>query len=81
MSEQLSRAVARVIGRLLAERGLSGNQLAKTAGLEQTSVARKLRGASSFSLDDLAAVCPVLGVKVADVLELAEAGDVTPTGD
>jgi transcriptional regulator with XRE-family HTH domain len=70
--EQLSRAVSGEVRRLLDERGMSGNQLAKATGLEQTTVARKLRGARAFDLDDLAAIAPVLEVKVADLIEWAQ---------
>lgn len=71
-ADQLSRAVTAEVRRLLAERGMSGNQLAKASGIEQTSIARKLRGAGVFDLDDLAAIAPVLEVKVADLIEWAQ---------
>lgn len=71
-AERLSAAVSDVVRRLLEERGMSGNQLAKASGLEQTGLARKLRGAVAFTLDDLAAIAPVLGVKVADIIEWAQ---------
>jgi transcriptional regulator with XRE-family HTH domain len=70
--EQLSRAVSAEVRRLLEERGLSGNQLAKASGVPQTSIAGKLRGASAFSVDDLAAIAPVLEVKVSDLIEWAQ---------
>jgi transcriptional regulator with XRE-family HTH domain len=66
--EQLSRAVSAEVRRLLEERGLSGNQLAKASGVPQTSI----RGASAFSVDDLAAIAPVLEVKVSDLIEWAQ---------
>jgi transcriptional regulator with XRE-family HTH domain len=72
--EQLSRAVSAEVRRLLEERGMSGNQLAKAAGMEQTTIARKLRGARAFDLDDLAAIAPVLDVRVADLIEWAQRG-------
>lgn len=71
-ADQLSRAVGAEVRRLLAERGMSGNQLAKAAGLEQTGVARKLRGTGVFTLDDLAAIAPVLEVTVAELIEWAQ---------
>jgi len=70
--EQLSHAVSAQVRRLLEERGMSGNQLAKATGIEQTNVARKLRGAGAFDLDDLAAIAPVLEVKVTDIIEWAQ---------
>lgn len=70
--EDLARAVSAEVRRLVEERGLSGNKLAKAAGLEQTGVAAKLRGAVAFSLRDLAAIAPVLEVKVTDIIEWAQ---------
>lgn len=70
--EDLARAVGAEVRRLSEERGLSGNKLAKAAGLEQTSVAKKLRGDGAFSLRDLAAIAPVLEVKVADLIDWAQ---------
>jgi transcriptional regulator with XRE-family HTH domain len=69
--EQLSRAVSAEVRRLLDERNMSGNQLAKASGLEQTTIARKLRGVRSFDLDDLAAIAPVLGVEPHELVEWA----------
>lgn len=70
--EDLARAVSAEVRRLVEERGLSGNRLAKASGLEQTSVAAKLRGAGAFSLRDLAAIAQVLEVKVSDIIEWAQ---------
>lgn len=70
--EDFARAVSGQVRRLLEERGMSGNQLAKAAGLEQTTVARKLRGQLAFTLNDLEAVCTALEVKPADVIEWAQ---------
>jgi DNA-binding Xre family transcriptional regulator len=72
MTEQLSRAVAAEIRRLLEERDISGNQLAKETGISQPSIARKLRGATAFDLDDVDLICAALGVKVADLLDWAQ---------
>lgn len=70
--EDLARAVSAQVRRLLEERGISGNQLAKSAGIEQTSVARKLRGAGAFTLNDLDSICSTLGVKVTDLIDWAQ---------
>lgn len=74
MSEQLSRAVAAELRRLLEERGMSGNALAKATGMNQPTIARKLRGEHAFDVDDLALICPVLGVSVTDLMGWAEQG-------
>ena len=70
--DQLSAAVSREVRRLLDERGMSGNALAKATGIPQTSIAGKLRGATSFTVDDLDAICRVLEVKVANLMEWAQ---------
>lgn len=72
MSEQLSRAVAGEIRRLLDERGISGNALSKATGISQSSVSAKLAGKHSFDLDDLQAICRFLEVDVTDLLAWAQ---------
>ena len=72
MPDQLSTAVSREVRRLLDERGMSGNALAKATGIPQTSIAGKLRGATSFTVDDLDAICRVLEVSVSDLLTWAQ---------
>jgi transcriptional regulator with XRE-family HTH domain len=72
MPEQLTRAVSKVLRRLAEERGVSGNQLAKQTGIPQPTMARKLRGASVVDLDDIEAICKVLGVTPGYVMGLAE---------
>jgi transcriptional regulator with XRE-family HTH domain len=72
VSEQLSRAVAQEVRRLLDERGMSGRALALAAGINPRSIDRKLAGTSAFDVDDLAAVAPVLGVAASDLLAWAE---------
>lgn len=70
--DQLSAAVAAEVRRLLDEREMSGRDLAKATGIPQRTIAGKLRGAQPFTVDDLDAVCRVLGVKVADLMEWAQ---------
>lgn len=70
--DQLSAAVAREVRRLLEERGMSGNALAKATGIPQTSIAGKLRGASAFTVDELDAVGRALEVKASELLEWAQ---------
>lgn len=71
MSEQLSRAVAAEIARIIDERGMSGRELARLTGIPQPSLARKLRGSQPFDLDDVAAVCAALGITAPDLLSWA----------
>jgi transcriptional regulator with XRE-family HTH domain len=72
VTEDLSRAVAGEVRRLLDERGISGRQLAERAGIPQRTVANKLSGRNPFDLDDVAKVCAVLEVDVTDLLAWAQ---------
>lgn len=67
----LSTAVAGVVRALLSERGWSGRQLARETGINQASVARKLREESPFDFDDIQAVAQALGVDLLDLMESA----------
>jgi transcriptional regulator with XRE-family HTH domain len=68
---QLSAAVADVVRSLLADRGWSGRQLARETGINQASVARKLREDSPFDLDDLQQVAQALSVDLLDLMSAA----------
>ncbi len=68
---QLSAAVADVVRSLLADRGWSGRQLARETGINQATVARKLREESAFDLDDLQAIANALSVDVIDLMSAA----------
>lgn len=70
--EQLSNAVAEEIRRLLDDRGMSGNQLAKATGIPQSSIAKKLRGVTAFDIDDVDRICRALDVKASDLLDWAQ---------
>ena len=74
MSEQLSRAIAGQIRRLLDERGMSGRALALAAGINPRSMDRKLAGETPFGFDDIAAIAPVLEVTATDLVGWAERG-------
>ena len=71
VTEDLARAVAAEIERLMAERGVSGNALSKATGIPQTSISRKLNGPAAFDLNDLVAISHALGVDIRDLLEWA----------
>jgi transcriptional regulator with XRE-family HTH domain len=68
---QLSAAVAEVVRSLLSDRGWSGRQLARETGINQASVARKLRQDSPFDLDDLHAIAQALSVDLTDLISAA----------
>ena len=68
---QLSAAMADVVRSLLAERGWSGRQLARETGINQATVARKLREESSFDLDDLQAISQAMSIDLVDLVSAA----------
>jgi len=72
VSEQLSRAVAAEIRRLLEERGISGRELARRTGIPSRTIAHKLADRTPFDVDDLQAIAGVLEVDVTDLLSWAQ---------
>lgn len=70
--EQLSRAVAAEIRRLLDERSMSGRELARRTGIPPRTVAAKLADRSPFDVDDLQVIAGVLEVDVTDLLSWAQ---------
>ncbi|MGY1740285.1 MULTISPECIES: helix-turn-helix domain-containing protein [unclassified Blastococcus] len=68
---QLSAAVAAVVRSLLAENGWSGRQLARETGINQASVARKLREDSPFDFDDIQAIAQAMSVDLLDLMNAA----------
>ena len=66
--------VSRVVKRYMADHGLSQGELAQLIGLKQTTLSRRIRNESRWSLDDLDAlvrvgvpVCVPFGVLVGDL--------------
>lgn len=72
MPEELAKAVAREINRLLDEHGWSGRELSRRTGIHYASITRKLSGASDFDLNDLQKVCAALDVDVTDLMTWAQ---------
>jgi transcriptional regulator with XRE-family HTH domain len=70
--DQLSRAIAAEIRRLIDERGMSGRELARRTGIPSRTVAAKLADRSPFDVDDLQAIARVLEVDVTDLLAWAQ---------
>lgn len=60
------------IRRLMDERGWSGRELARRAGLVASVVAYKVGGERPFDVDDLSAVAAAFEMKVADLIARAE---------
>jgi len=52
---------------------MSGNRLAKTTNLSQSSLSLRLRGEYPLNLDELEAICEVLEISPVEVLRRAEA--------
>ena len=72
MPEELSAAVAAELTRLMEERGMSSNALAKATGLPQTTVYRKVTGRQVIDLNDVAPLAEALGVTVSELIERAQ---------
>jgi len=56
-----ARAVSEEIRLALARHRLSGNQLAVKIGRSQSYMSKRLRGESSFTANDVAQACEVMG--------------------
>jgi len=63
-------AVSIEVRHLLTDRMVSGNQLAGLIGRSQSYMSKRLRGESSFTANDVEAICRVLNQ---DLLELLTA--------
>ena len=78
----LARALARHVRALMAERGWSGNRLAQETGIPQPTIARKLRGDTAFTVDEVGQLAAAFGAP--DAGELLHAvrlqGGIPPEG-
>lgn len=68
LGSTLREQVAEEVRVLLARRRTSATALAKTLGVSQTYVWRRLTGETAFDLDDLERIANALGVTVLDLL-------------
>lgn len=68
---QLREGTAEEIRVLLARRRISAAELARRAGMKQSTLARRMTGEIAFDLDDLEAIADVLGVTILDLLPSA----------
>lgn len=73
MPGTLSLAVARVVEDVARESFLSQKALGHAAGIDQSKISRAYRGRQAFTIDQLDAICKVLGVSVAAVIAEAQA--------
>lgn len=72
MSEKLVKALTAEINRLRDERGWSGRELARRAGLVESVVAYKLAGTRPFDVGDVAAIAAAFDMKAAELIARAE---------
>lgn len=69
---QLSREVGGLLSDALAARGLSRTEVAAHAQMSLAQLSRTLSGKKVFTLDQLDAVCAVIGIDLVDLLTLAD---------
>jgi transcriptional regulator with XRE-family HTH domain len=65
---RLREHVAEEIRVLLARRKMSAAELARRAGLKQSTLARRMTGETAFDMDDLEVIADVLEVAVTDLM-------------
>jgi len=66
-----ARAVSEEVRLALARHRMSGAQLAVKIGRSQSYMSKRLRGESSFSANDIDAICRVLDVDILGLLTAA----------
>ena len=69
----LSQHVGRLLSEAIAARGLAQARVAEEAGISPSQLSRALTGKKVFTLDQLDAVCDVVGVDLIDVIAAADA--------
>ncbi|WP_162817545.1 helix-turn-helix domain-containing protein [Microbacterium paraoxydans] len=69
----LSQHVGRLLSEAIAARGLAQSRVADEAGISPSQLSRALTGKKVFTLDQLDAVCIVVGVDLIDVVSSADA--------
>ncbi|MCK2031230.1 helix-turn-helix domain-containing protein [Microbacterium galbinum] len=62
-----------LLSEAIAERGLAQARVADEAGISPSQLSRVLTGKKVFTLDQLDAVCSVIGVDLIDVVAAADA--------
>jgi transcriptional regulator with XRE-family HTH domain len=67
----LSHALGRILTHEAAEQGLSGRQLARMVDVSQPQMAGYLRGEFVLNIEELQAICNVLGLDLVDVMREA----------
>jgi transcriptional regulator with XRE-family HTH domain len=76
-TQPLPSPLSQHVGRLLADainaRALAQNQVAEQSGISPAQLSRVLSGKKVFTLDQLDAVCAVVGVDLIDIVSAADA--------
>jgi len=73
----LSQHVGRLLGDAIAGRGLAQARVAVEAGISPSQLSRALAGKKVFTIDQLDAVCSVIGLDLIDVIAAADAATKT----
>ncbi len=71
-----TKSVADFIRRAMIAQGLSQMEVARRAGVSQSTVARIIKGAVSLTADTLEPIASALGISVADILSHVPTVDV-----
>lgn len=69
---KLARVISANVKELMTQRGVSQHQLAAALGMPQTSIGKRLRGATHWTADDIEAVALAFEVEVIDLLRPTE---------
>lgn len=69
---KLARVISANVKELMTQRGVSQHQLAAALGMPQTSIGKRLRGATHWTADDIEAVALAFEVEVVDLLRPTE---------
>lgn len=69
----LSQHVGQLLGDAIASRGLAQARVALEAGISPSQLSRALTGKKVFTLDQLDAVCSVIGVDLIEIVSAADA--------
>ena len=68
----LSRALARVLRAAFEESNLTQTSLGEMIGVSQSQVSKYLLGKKALNIDELDAICTILGLDIAAVIRVAK---------
>jgi len=73
----LSQHVGQLLSEAISDRGLAQARVADEAGISPSQLSRALTGKKVFTLDQLDAVCAVIGVDLIEIISAADAATKT----